>query len=176
MRYQWGLHLPRVAVCGEHGAECTWRSTASLSGRWHCTAGRCQSVSQGLANPVSAFASLVGQGVRWRGADWRNSRSVSGLLCSRRPGSTFRFWPAGRTLATVDQSGFLAYPAAQYRGASAMDDPQLRHDTGCCNSADLVAPVFGDGYTLDQAYPAIAWLAWVPNLVIAEWVFLRRRT
>jgi hypothetical protein len=26
----------------------------------------------------------------------------------------------------------------------------------------------------DQAYPAIAWLCWVPNLIIAEWVFLRR--
>lgn len=32
------------------------------------------------------------------------------------------------------------------------------------------------GIPFDQAYPAIAWLAWVPNLVIAEWVFLRRRT
>jgi hypothetical protein len=27
---------------------------------------------------------------------------------------------------------------------------------------------------LDQAYPAVAWLCWVPNLVVAEWVFLRR--
>lgn len=32
------------------------------------------------------------------------------------------------------------------------------------------------GVPFDQAYPAIAWLAWVPNLVIAEWVFLRLRT
>ncbi len=28
------------------------------------------------------------------------------------------------------------------------------------------------GVPFDQAYPAIAWLAWVPNLVIAEWVFV----
>jgi uncharacterized membrane protein len=26
----------------------------------------------------------------------------------------------------------------------------------------------------DQAYPAIAWLCWVPNLIVAEWVILRR--
>jgi uncharacterized membrane protein len=26
----------------------------------------------------------------------------------------------------------------------------------------------------DQAYPAIAWLCWVPNLIVADWVFLRR--
>ncbi len=26
----------------------------------------------------------------------------------------------------------------------------------------------------DQAYPAIAWLCWVPNLIVAEWWFLRR--
>jgi uncharacterized membrane protein len=26
----------------------------------------------------------------------------------------------------------------------------------------------------DQAYPAIAWLCWVPNLIVAEWVVLRR--
>ncbi len=26
----------------------------------------------------------------------------------------------------------------------------------------------------DQAYPAIAWLCWVPNLIVVEWVFLRR--
>ncbi|WP_294132679.1 DUF2306 domain-containing protein [Pseudohongiella sp.] len=31
------------------------------------------------------------------------------------------------------------------------------------------------GVPFDQAYPAIAWLAWVPNLIIAEWVFLRSR-
>ena len=26
----------------------------------------------------------------------------------------------------------------------------------------------------DQAYPAIAWLCWVPNLIVTEWWFLRR--
>lgn len=31
------------------------------------------------------------------------------------------------------------------------------------------------GVPFEQAYPAIAWLAWVPNLVVAEWVFLRSR-
>lgn len=28
------------------------------------------------------------------------------------------------------------------------------------------------GVPFEQAYPAIAWLAWVPNLIIAEWVFV----
>ena len=28
------------------------------------------------------------------------------------------------------------------------------------------------GLPFEQAYPAIAWLAWVPNLIIAEWVFV----
>jgi uncharacterized membrane protein len=27
---------------------------------------------------------------------------------------------------------------------------------------------------VDQAYPAIAWLCWVPNLIVTEWWFLRR--
>ena len=26
----------------------------------------------------------------------------------------------------------------------------------------------------DQAYPAIAWLCWVPNIIVADWVLLRR--
>jgi hypothetical protein len=26
----------------------------------------------------------------------------------------------------------------------------------------------------DQAYPAIAWLCWVPNLIVTEWWVLRR--
>ena len=28
------------------------------------------------------------------------------------------------------------------------------------------------GLPFEQAYPAVAWLAWVPNLIIAEWVFV----
>jgi uncharacterized membrane protein len=31
------------------------------------------------------------------------------------------------------------------------------------------------GIPFDSAYPAIAWLCWVPNLVIAEWWLLRPR-
>ncbi len=29
------------------------------------------------------------------------------------------------------------------------------------------------GIPFDEAYPAIAWLCWVPNLIIAEWFFVR---
>ncbi len=31
------------------------------------------------------------------------------------------------------------------------------------------------GYPFDVAYPYIAWLSWVPNLVVAEWFFNRGR-
>ena len=30
------------------------------------------------------------------------------------------------------------------------------------------------GLPFDSAYPAIAWLCWVPNLIVAEWIFVRR--
>jgi len=33
----------------------------------------------------------------------------------------------------------------------------------------------GFGYSFDEAYPTVAWLSWVPNLVIAEWFLVRRR-
>jgi hypothetical protein len=29
------------------------------------------------------------------------------------------------------------------------------------------------GIPFEEAYPAIAWLCWVPNLVAAEWFFVR---
>jgi uncharacterized membrane protein len=31
------------------------------------------------------------------------------------------------------------------------------------------------GLSFESAYPAIAWLCWVPNLIVAEWLFVRRR-
>lgn len=31
------------------------------------------------------------------------------------------------------------------------------------------------GIPFDSAYPAIAWLCWVPNLIVAEWFFVRGR-
>lgn len=34
---------------------------------------------------------------------------------------------------------------------------------------------FGFGVPFDAAYPVVAWLAWVPNLVVAEWVILANR-
>jgi uncharacterized membrane protein len=30
------------------------------------------------------------------------------------------------------------------------------------------------GVSLDQAYPLIAWLCWVPNILVAEWLFNKR--
>ena len=32
------------------------------------------------------------------------------------------------------------------------------------------------GYEFSDVYPAIAWLCWVPNLIVAEWFVLRRVT
>jgi len=29
------------------------------------------------------------------------------------------------------------------------------------------------GYSFEDVYPAIAWIAWVPNLIVAEWFFVR---
>lgn len=31
------------------------------------------------------------------------------------------------------------------------------------------------GFRFEDAYPVIAWLCWVPNLVVAEWFFVRSR-
>jgi len=32
----------------------------------------------------------------------------------------------------------------------------------------------GFGYSFEVAYPVVAWLAWVPNLILAEWLILAR--
>jgi uncharacterized membrane protein len=34
---------------------------------------------------------------------------------------------------------------------------------------------FGFGVPFDEAYPVVAWLAWVPNLIVAEWLLLEPR-
>lgn len=34
---------------------------------------------------------------------------------------------------------------------------------------------FGFGAPFEVAYPVVAWLCWVPNLVVAEWIILARR-
>jgi hypothetical protein len=31
------------------------------------------------------------------------------------------------------------------------------------------------GFQFEDAYPVIAWICWVPNLVVAEWFFVRSR-
>ncbi|NRF94543.1 hypothetical protein HQN89_26910 [Paenibacillus frigoriresistens] len=31
-------------------------------------------------------------------------------------------------------------------------------------------------FEFDTAYPMVAWLAWVPNLLVAEWAIRRRAT
>jgi hypothetical protein len=40
----------------------------------------------------------------------------------------------------------------------------------------LYLPLFGlAGLPFEVAYPAIAWLCWVPNLVVAEWLVIPAR-
>jgi hypothetical protein len=40
----------------------------------------------------------------------------------------------------------------------------------------LYLPLSGAiGIPFDDAYPAIAWLCWVPNLVVAEWLVIPGR-
>jgi len=34
--------------------------------------------------------------------------------------------------------------------------------------------MLANGITFEAAYQTIAWVCWVPNLVLAEWIFLRR--
>ena len=31
------------------------------------------------------------------------------------------------------------------------------------------------GFAFAQAYPLVAWLAWVPNLIVVEWWLLQRK-
>jgi len=38
----------------------------------------------------------------------------------------------------------------------------------------LLGPTIAFGVPFDTAYSAIAWLSWVPNLIVAEWWFVRR--
>ena len=40
---------------------------------------------------------------------------------------------------------------------------------------ELPILIGGFGLSFDEAYPIVAWLAWVPNLIVADWILLRRR-
>jgi len=39
----------------------------------------------------------------------------------------------------------------------------------------VLLPIFMANMDFETAYQAVAWMCWVPNLVLAEWVFLRHR-
>lgn len=40
----------------------------------------------------------------------------------------------------------------------------------------LYMPVLVAGFGFDTGYPMVAWLCWVPNLIVVEWWLARRRT
>jgi uncharacterized membrane protein len=40
---------------------------------------------------------------------------------------------------------------------------------------ELPILIGGFGLSFDEAYPIVAWLAWVPNLIVADWLLLGRR-
>jgi len=38
----------------------------------------------------------------------------------------------------------------------------------------LYLPVLGGTLGFETGYPIVAWLCWVPNLIVAEWILRRR--
>ena len=71
---------------------------------------------------------------------------------------------------------FVAYDSARSRDFSAHRDWMIRSYALCLAAVTLriYLPLSGVvGIPFAEAYPTIAWLCWVPNLVIAEWFFVR---
>lgn len=38
----------------------------------------------------------------------------------------------------------------------------------------MLALVFAAGFAFEDFYPVRAWLCWVPNLILVEWILLAR--
>ena len=67
---------------------------------------------------------------------------------------------------------FMKIRARDYEGHRAW---MIRSYALCLASVTLrfyLPASLAAGVPFDQAYPAIAWLCWVPNLVLAEWVLI----
>lgn len=72
----------------------------------------------------------------------------------------------------------VAYLRVRSRDYEAHREWMIRSYALCLAAVTLriYLPISGlAGIPFEEAYPAIAWLCWVPNLVVAEWFFVRSR-
>lgn len=70
----------------------------------------------------------------------------------------------------------IAYISVRSRDYEAHREWMIRSYALCLAAVTLrlYLPLSGlAGIPFEEAYPAIAWLCWVPNLVVAEWFFVR---
>jgi len=76
-------------------------------------------------------------------------------------------------------SGFRAYRAIRLGDVASHRRWMVRNFalTLAAVTLRILLPVSGiAGIPFDTAYPAIAWLCWVPNLLLAEWILVRQMT
>lgn len=104
--------------------------------------------------------------------------------------------PAGLALAAVSEGGWIAHLgfgllAVLWFGTTAMAYVQIRqrnilsHQQWMIRSYALTLAAVTlrlylpaslvSGLSFEAAYPAISWLCWVPNLIVAEWLIQRIR-
>lgn len=117
---------------------------------------------------------------------WLGRVYVSGVLISGLAGLYLAFSATGGVVARFG-FGLLALTWLTSTGlafANILAGHVLQHQQwmtrsyALCLAAvtlRLYIPLFAiNGVSFDQAYPAIAWLCWVPNLLVAEWLVLPR--
>ena len=122
-----------------------------------------------LRTVLSSVAALLA-GCTVSSPDWR------GIVCHRAEGAIERI-RTGRPDAadprlqavSVDQAGDVAgHREWMWRNyALTWGAVMLRLQ---------MALLIGCGFTAAEAYPLVAWFAWVPNLAVAEWLVRRHRT
>ena len=115
---------------------------------------------------------------------WLGRVYVAGVLIGGIAGFTLAFYSVGGLAA---QAGFLVLAVCWLLSTGLAFRYILRRDivahqrwmirsyalTLGAVTLRIYLPLFlMQGIPFEQAYPAIAWLAWVPNLIIAEWVFV----
>ena len=76
----------------------------------------------------------------------------------------------------IQRSQFKAYERARARDYVAHRAWMIRSYALCLGAVTLrvylplsLGPL---GLPFEQAYPAIAWVSWVPNLILAEWLLI----
>jgi uncharacterized membrane protein len=103
--------------------------------------------------------------------------------------------PSGLALATVSEGGWITHAAfgllaVLWFGTTALAYVNIRqrnllaHQQWMIRSYALtlaavmlrlyIPAAIIAGFSFEAAYPAISWLCWVPNLIVAEWIIRRR--